>query len=316
MSAFGFIDDCPSEPRCRRTIEESQWASWVARYFESGVPVHEDVDLSLSPKRSEDRMQHIVLTRFNVAGTVGGKAPDEDWLKDRLDLFKKFTAPSLARQSELSFGWFIFIDIDSPLWMSEGIVEVAPGATLIPMSSWSKAGVIGAIQNVRVDEMILTTRVDNDDAVGRRFVEQVQEGASRATVGQFINLTFGWQLAAGRCYRTFDLSNPFISRIERYDDFGTVFATGHHRAWKHPAGIRQIRCSPMWMQVIHSRNVSNQLTGIRSGSRSVTDFDLEFTLAEDSRTSVMVEAMAGVCRLAGRTMRRLARLAKERVSRS
>jgi hypothetical protein len=261
-------------------------------------------------------MQHIVLTRFNVSGVGIGEAPDEDWLKDRFDLFKTYTAPSLAQQSESSFTWFIFTDVDTPPWLLEGIREVAPTAVLIPMASWSKASVVDSINQIRTEEKLLTTRIDNDDAVGRRFVERVQDGASGASPGQFINLTFGLQLAGDRLYHRINRSSPFVSRLEGFDDIETVFAVGHHRAWKHPSGIKQIYCSPMWMQVIHGRNVANQVNGVRSRAKSAAEFDLDLNLAETGRASAIFEAMGGVGRMGGKVLRQSLRLAKSRDFRS
>ena len=44
-------------------------------------------------------MRHVILTRFNVRLTADAQLPCETWLRHRIELFERFTAPSIAAQS-------------------------------------------------------------------------------------------------------------------------------------------------------------------------------------------------------------------------
>ena len=58
---------------------------------------------------------HLLLTRFNVRmGLADALVLDESWLDHRLDLFRRFTVPTVAAQTEPNFRWLLFLDRDTP----------------------------------------------------------------------------------------------------------------------------------------------------------------------------------------------------------
>ena len=62
--------------------------------------------------------------------------------------------------------------------------------------------------------ILITSRLDNDDAIARDFVEMVQNCFTKQEV-EFINFTYGAQYSDGRMFARLDPSNAFISLIER-----------------------------------------------------------------------------------------------------
>jgi len=109
---------------------------------------------------------------------------------------------------------------------------------------------------------VITTRLDNDDAVDPKLLELV---ANAASVGhfEFINATNGLVVNQNRFYRKRDLSNAFISASEPVESFRTVWLDQHHRLGKY-APIKQLPLKDAWIQIIHGSNLANRVRGVRA----------------------------------------------------
>lgn len=210
-------------------------------------------------------IQHILLTRFNVG--LDARAPaGERWLRERVALFERYTVPSLRSQTRLPDCWLIYCDDGhgSPDWFREW----AAGIKGLPIewlwvgdvtpATWTRT--VGA----RVDpsrDLLLTTRMDNDDALAPDFCERIRGAV--AGPGEFLNPTFGLQWDGQHVYFRADPSGPFISYVEAIGDrpVTTVFAGQHdHAARRGP--VRQVRTRPLWLQVLHGGNMANEVAGI------------------------------------------------------
>ncbi|MEC4887058.1 MAG: hypothetical protein SAL70_37975, partial [Scytonema sp. PMC 1070.18] len=63
------------------------------------------------------------------------------------------------------------------------------------------------------------------------------------------------------------LNNPFMSLFEKVnhltiDGFKTILC-GNHTELSLMGKIQQIKTKPVWLQVVHDKNVSNRIRGIR-----------------------------------------------------
>jgi hypothetical protein len=114
-------------------------------------------------------------------------------------------------------------------------------------------------------EYLITSRLDNDDALSLRFVEIVQRHFARQG-REFLNFSNGYVFNRGNLYRTRIRSNSFITLIERKVDFSTVLCKPHKNV-AQVGPICEIENYPGWLQVIHARNLRNELRG-RLVSRS------------------------------------------------
>ena len=211
---------------------------------------------------------HVIMTRFNLA-TPGREAAirtDPDWLAVRFDLFRRYCLPSVAAQEGASFRWLIFFDRDTPArWKAEigrlrSIFPFDPYFTpLFPEDGWRDA-VLGTIRPAGA--MLLTTRLDNDDALAADFCARVQAAAS-GDAPVAINLRHGL-IRQGRAVHAIDHPrNAFFSLLERRDGrFRTAPAIPHMDLPRH-AEVRQVGGAPGWLQLVHGGNVSNRLRGRR-----------------------------------------------------
>lgn len=252
------------------------------------------------------RFDHVLLTRFSAVMAPGGKPAGEDWLRYRLAFFDEATYPSVLSQTVRDFTWLVLFDdrcsdafradveylaedVFTPVWTHEAFRR--------DIFAEPVAAVTGA-------PYLLTTRLDSDDALAVDFVATVQaQFAEQERL--FVSLTRGVQVdRSGAVYLSDQLSNPFITLIERRVEGrrpDTVYVVKHARARAH-GPIREVRAPVMWMQVVHDLNVSNIVNGPRVAPGVVAErFAIDLTYDADIAGLPLLAARA-------RQARRLAKL--------
>ena len=87
-------------------------------------------------------------------------------------------------------------------------------------------------------------------------------------------MTHGLLLFRQKLFRRSNISNPFISRIER-GSCSTVMAAGQHSTVVHRYDVRQVKTEPMWMRVVHDHNVINTVGGMRTSRAHLKRFPVD-----------------------------------------
>ncbi|MGJ5675866.1 MAG: glycosyltransferase [Nostochopsis sp.] len=220
-----------------------------------------------------NNFEHFILTRFNVK-TVFGKSNiglNFDWLNHRFQLFDDFCYPSVRAQSNQNFKWIVYFDSNTPDCFKSKIKEYAEWQNFIPIyldteftDDVNRKNVLKLLN--KNTNYLITTRLDNDDAVSNNFVQMIQENFIQQKF-EFLNFTNGYVLNNGKIYYFKYLKNPFMTLIEQIDHFSVegfkTILCGQHTELSKMGIIKQVKCSPTWLQVIHTRNVSNRVRGIR-----------------------------------------------------
>jgi hypothetical protein len=214
-----------------------------------------------------DTFRHVILTRFNVKIEQSDR-PGSDWLEHRFSLFERFRLPSVKAQTCGNFVWVIFCDPDIPLPFRDRIFAYAQWKTLRPIffrNVFEQGMARAAVSNLaRGHSHLITSRLDNDDAICRTFVESVQH-RFRSQEFEFLNFTNGYILDTddgGRVWSGRHTSNAFISLVERTADYSTVYC-GNHTELHRQGPVTQIPEPAAWLQVVHGRNLSNRVWGAR-----------------------------------------------------
>jgi hypothetical protein len=214
-----------------------------------------------------DNFNHIVLTRFNVVTSFApsNRGLEEAWLRDRVALFMTYCFPSITKQRHAQFQWLVFCNADSPAWFKEHMASLAKFLTPVYIEGLATDEVIAH----KVKEggyvttpYLITTRVDNDDALSRDHLAMVQR-AFKQQEWEFVLFPLGLQLFRGHLYGICWLDNHFFSLIEkvkRSGDVSTVLCCRHGDIYKTGPVLRLWR-APQWLEVIHTKNVSNSLRG-------------------------------------------------------
>ncbi|WP_417558562.1 glycosyltransferase [Mesoflavibacter zeaxanthinifaciens] len=175
-------------------------------------------------------MKHFIATRFNLKVETWKTAKDgstvltDEWLEERFELFEKYCYPSVINQKNKNFYWVIFFDIDTPkifkgrienLIRNHDFIDILYIDGIKAMNHSFNQYILEKLENTK--DFIITSRLDNDDAIHQDFVGTIQKLAipKNETV---IDLRKGYQMDISENvyeYRNYLNSfNPFISFIE------------------------------------------------------------------------------------------------------
>ena len=167
--------------------------------------------------------EHFLLTAFNLDFNL--KPRDlilgEKYLEKRFDLFENICLPSVASQSCKNFKWLVFFDSETPTKFKERIKKLQQQQNFIAV--YAQSPVSEAIWQNTIQEhlaqdtqFVITSNLDNDDAVSKNFIALVQNSFSSQDF-EFINFPFGYLLREDGLFLREYLSSPFLSLIERAD---------------------------------------------------------------------------------------------------
>jgi hypothetical protein len=206
--------------------------------------------------------RHVILTRFNVK-IEQAPPPGQDWLEHRFSLFERFCLPSVTAQTCTDFDWILFCDPEIPPQYLNRLRAYTRHSTVRPIyfrNRFDQAMVRAAVAELaRGYTHLITTRLDNDDAICRTFVETIRSHF-RSQQFEFLNFTNGFIWQDGRIWSGRHSSNAFISLVEEARNYSTVYC-GNHMELGQQGPIVQIAEPAAWLQVVHGRNISNQAWG-------------------------------------------------------
>ena len=230
-------------------------------------------------------VKHIIITRFNLSerwskDKNGRNVLDEEWLKNRYDLFESFCFPSIQSQSNQNFEWWVYFDLhteDQYKDRNEKLHNVY--SNFIPKYERSYENFENNMPK-DIDDLLLrenkkwliTTRLDNDDILAKNTIDIIQKviGFNQESI---LEIPFGYTLELKNksvLKRVESYLNPFISLLEKkekHKNVKTVYFHQHNQ-WVN-TDRKSISSEPQWIQIIHDKNVSN-----RSMGEEVYPFDL------------------------------------------
>lgn len=226
-----------------------------------------------------EQFTHLLVTRFNASIDFAGSANrlDSDWLNARLALFEQYCFPSVIAQTCTNFHWLVFFDAASPVWFRQRVSNFAPIVKAIYVDRILTDELIALKvkeTNLVSSSYLISTRLDNDDAISKNHIALVQSAFSQQQ-REFLTFPFGLQSFRGHLYKVYWASNPFLSLIEKVGPdgrFTTVCCVRHDRVSRSNK-LRRLSCSCQWLQTLHASNVCNTLRGWpRAKSRSHPNF--------------------------------------------
>ncbi|MBO3663234.1 glycosyltransferase [Microbacterium stercoris] len=209
-------------------------------------------------------VDHVLLTRFNLPslGRESVIRAQDGWLRERIELFLRYTVPSVEAQTA-PVSWIVYLDPASPGWLLERLGEVAARGVFAPVfrESVTTAQIVSdarGLTGARGD-ILLTTNLDNDDALASDFAARLQQ---LAATGQrrALYLADGLIRRGDAVYLRRDRDNAFASVAEPWDDALTAWCDWHNRLHLH-LPVTSAQGAPGWIQVVHARNVSNRVRG-------------------------------------------------------
>jgi hypothetical protein len=146
------------------------------------------------------KFTHYLVTRFNVP--FSGPAPEffsgmtlsPEWMARRIRLFSDYCAPSVAGQTSMAFTWLIYLDPETDRTDIVRVRAAIPANVRVEFRYVSDYAML--LEDLRAysracgTEYVITSRLDNDDAIGREFIERVQ-AAFQPSHGVILNFLGG-----------------------------------------------------------------------------------------------------------------------------
>ncbi|MFK5690594.1 glycosyltransferase [Ornithinimicrobium sp. LYQ92] len=211
---------------------------------------------------------HVFLTRFNLpANRVERSIFSDEWLTARMELFEKYTVPSVRAQ--LTVGevvWIIYLGDSTPDWLRQRMSELADELPVLPIylgGPLDPTELRGHVREAvgKADGPVVTSNLDNDDGLAKDYVRRVRELTPESRPGA-VYLTMGLIRREGDVYLRRDEVNAFVAVVDDLgsDDFRTCWAGFHNQLEEQMPVVRDAG-TPAWLQVVHGRNVSNRVGG-------------------------------------------------------
>jgi Putative rhamnosyl transferase len=235
-----------------------------------------------------DNFSHLLLTRFNVRVNYAQSRAglDPEWLQHRFQLFDQFCYPSVRGQTNQNFKWLVYFDSETPGIYKQKIEQYAAWENFVPIyvdCEFNPEVNLRYVSNYLDNSTpyLITSRIDNDDSISKTFIQTIQDNFCEQEL-EFISFVYGYVWNQGKLYRFKYPSNPFLSLVERMPNSSstslkTVFC-GHHSQMTSLGSLRSITDQVGWLQVVHGRNVSNRIRGIRQPSSRLQN---QFTIHLD-----------------------------------
>ncbi|MBD2096763.1 hypothetical protein H6F90_16795 [Trichocoleus sp. FACHB-591] len=211
--------------------------------------------------------QHFLITRINIDWNISKPRSQQernniDFLKYRLDIFEKTCYPSVKAQTEKKFTWLILLDAELPSIFRERIQSYCSHSNIeiLPVYISSKENCLSELKaaisekTLKTTTHIITTNLDSDDAVSRKFISTIQN-QFREQDSEFINFPFGYlyQLKEQKAFLREWLTAPCYTLIEDHKNFETVLKYGHDQISNYK--VYHVFTTPMWLMTAHNMNV-------------------------------------------------------------
>lgn len=234
------------------------------------------------------RFCHVVQTRFSVRAGWGYQEFPPDWLRERLELFDAYCLPSVAGQGCGDFLWQVYCDRDTDAGV---LAELTRRAGEVPQMQIALTGpscdtpVVHVLRATEAgDRAVITTRLDSDDAIAKRYVGAIQAHADafmesdRETL--LLNFPRGFQLDAASGRLSFDWMprSSFHSLFERVSTGLSTVLAGNHSKFHEIHPTVHDDSIAAWLMVIHGGNVLNTLREYYTGEADASRL-AEFSLS-------------------------------------
>lgn len=207
-----------------------------------------------------------LLTRFAIRwDRYQTKCVDDAWLRRRVELFERWTLPSVQAQRFKRFQWWLLIERDVPAWFRKRAAGWP--ATLTEMPSGRE------LWSVKIDRMVkratttpwtLVARLDSDDCLAATyFSSAVQALATLPRERRWLIHQHGYWHTPKVCHLGNYRWRQFPFLFERSDVHGGVFQCEHGFIKRHGKVVELP--DPGWLTVVHGGNARNSPVLLRTG---------------------------------------------------
>ena len=218
--------------------------------------------------------QHFIITRFNLLVPAaeqkkyGTPTLDDSWMTNRLALFEKYCFPSIKAQINQNFTWLVFFDNTTPEKFRPIIEQYSQECSaftpvFIDGMDAYYSSIKSEVSARLTQPYLITSRVDNDDCLHEEYTQEVQNNFDEQSF-MAIDFVDGYTLQIAptvKFAKRSHVHNPFVSLIEKSENFVTVWSRKRHGSWSKVKNLKPVRNKRMWMSIIHFENATNTFLG-------------------------------------------------------
>lgn len=232
----------------------------------------------------DPKFKHFVITFFNLQLWTKDKKQrathTDDWLEKRFNLFEQYCLPSFEVQTSRNFVWLCLFDAETPVSYKKKIEEyqsrfplfhpcfftAEEARTFFLKEEEKRACFIRSKISSMLDEddqYVITTNIDNDDAIHCSMVEAIQHYFLEHPVKERTLYSLNWGL------QYFVRQKMVLKMKYPHNHFLTLIEPAtvniHTIEFYEHAGARKclptvdIFKRPYWMEIVHENNVNNEL---------------------------------------------------------
>lgn len=233
-------------------------------------------------EENKPKFKHFIVTLFNLKiwkeDKTARATQTAEWLSQRFQLFEQFCLPSVERQTCKNFVWLCLFDKDTPAEFRQRIARDKQRVPQLQPCFFSAGEAMEFLSHEEAtncrfirrtvkalladdDEFVITSNLDNDDALHKDYVERIQQQFLHDRRHTLYSFVCGMQyfVRFNAVVRMRYPHNHFLSLVEKAGgDIHTVQYYGHAGARKVLPNV-DIAEKAYWLEVVHGHNVSNDL---------------------------------------------------------
>ena len=147
------------------------------------------------------KFKHYIITRMNVG--IYDQPKSKQWMEHRIELFEKYTLPSILRQTNKNFTWVLCFDERTP---NEVICkyDYLDNVEIF----WDRPKYWMKTKPPETD-WVITSRIDNDDYYYPNFVEDIQREFISRKMEMVIDI--GFLILDEKTGNVYDLEKPLYN---------------------------------------------------------------------------------------------------------
>lgn len=237
------------------------------------------------------KCEHFILTHFNVKfkwskkgrTSSSQKPPTKEWMEHRIKLFDKYCYPSILGQTNKNFKWLIFFDDETT---DKTLFEKYDQCIKIYLKDYDIWNHKLASKEIKKlihpkTKWIMTTRFDCDDALAKTYVDDIQKKfvPKDMILNPSIGVTYDIYSKVARRFQ-YLCPNSFLTIVEKltHNHVKTCHYVNHPLLRNYFKCFTQVRTEyPLWLQIIHDKNLGNVLRGkrIKNPEKLLKDFNIK-----------------------------------------
>ena len=253
---------------CIISIDETMTISEKLKYCNKQLL---DIKNKIKNKINKKTYKHIIITYFNAYtdyidynNISPKKINTYKYLEQRFKIFEEITLPSIKSQTCQNFEWIIVFNSDTPKKYKDRIKQLKKEFRFTDLY-FEKGEYFNfdlyVSDKYKEYKWFLTTRLDNDDMIGKNYVGKVQKIVEKDDSKKIITFEKGlkYDYINKKYYKTNRIGNHFLSCFSTCDS--SVYSYEHDSIGKNNSDILYIdsKTDNMWVEVIHDTNVINYI---------------------------------------------------------